>query len=474
MHAWPVLSSAGWRLRTETAGPIRQLTQGKEVRRFLPRIHPRVSTAHIVMNILVVGGGGREHAIIKKLRNDPRVDRIYALPGNGGIAAAATCVDIAATDIEGIVEFAKGKDIGLAVVTPDNPLVAGCVDALQEIGIKCFGPTKKAALIEGSKIFSKELMKHHNIPTAAFETFDDMNKALEYVETAPMPIVIKADGLALGKGVMICDTVEDAKIAIRSMMEERVFGDSGSRIVIEEVLTGPEVSVLTFTDGKVIFPLVTSMDHKRAHYGDRGRNTGGMGAIAPNPFYSPQMAERCMAEIFRPTIRAMREDGRPFRGCLYFGLMLTEDGPKVIEYNCRFGDPEAQVVLPLLRSNLLDTLLAVANGRLSSISVSSYHRHACCVVMASDGYPEDYATGFEITLPDVLDEDEEIYIAGARREGDTLITNGGRVLNAVGIGDTLEQAIEKAYGLVDRIHFANSYVRKDIGLRALEAQTKEA
>ncbi len=420
------------------------------------------------MNILVVGGGGREHAMIKKLKEDPRSERIYALPGNGGIAADAVCVDIGAKDIPGIVDFARSHAIDFAVVAPDDPLVLGAVDALGEIGVPCFGPSKDAAIIEGSKVFSKNLMKKYGIPTAAYEVFSDMGEALRYVETCPIPTVVKADGLALGKGVLICETREAAREAVRSMMEDRIFGESGANVVIEEFLTGPEVSVLSFTDGETVVPMVSSMDHKRANDHDTGLNTGGMGTVAPNPYYTPEVAARCMEEIFLPTIRAMKAEGRVFRGCLYFGLMLTPDGPKVIEYNCRFGDPETQVVLPLLESSLLEIMLATANGTLARTEVKFSEKSACCVILASQGYPAHYEKGFPISLPET-GKDEHIYIAGAVEKDGRLLTSGGRVLGAAAVADTLPQAVEAAYALAGRIHFDNAYCRRDIGQRALKA-----
>ena len=420
------------------------------------------------MKLMVIGGGGREHAIIRKLKENPRVEVIYALPGNGGMEGDAVCVPIGAKDIPAQVEFARTHGIDFAVVAPDDPLVLGAVDALNAIGVPCFGPRKNAAILEGSKAFAKNLMKQYGIPTAAYEIFTDLNQALAYVETAPIPTVIKADGLALGKGVVIAQTREEARAALRDMMENKVFGDSGSRVVIEEFLTGPEVSVLSFTDGKTLVPMVSSMDHKRAHDGDQGLNTGGMGTVAPNPYYTPAVAERCMREIFLPTIRAMEQEGRPFTGCLYFGLMLTPNGPKVIEYNCRFGDPETQVVLPLLDTDLLTIMEATANGTLDQVEVRFQNRHACCVVLASDGYPTHYEKGYPITLPQTGAE-EEIYIAGAARKDGELVTSGGRVLGAVSVAETLPRAIEKAYDLAGRIHFDNAYCRRDIGQRALAA-----
>lgn len=415
------------------------------------------------MNILVVGSGGREHAIIKKIKENKSVDIIYALPGNGGIAADAQCVAVGAKDVDGICDFAKNHDIDFAVVAPDDPLVLGTVDALNEIGIKCFGPKKNAAVIEGSKVFSKNLMKKYNIPTAEYEVFDEMNAALEYIENAPIPTVIKADGLALGKGVVIAETRDDAKNAIKSMMADKIFGESGSRVVVEEFLTGPEVSVLSFTDGNIVVPMVSSMDHKRALDGDKGLNTGGMGCIAPNPFYTDDIAAECMKKIFLPTINAMKSEGREFRGCLYFGLMLTEKGPKVIEYNCRFGDPETQVVLPLLDSDLLDIMMHTADGTLSDADIRFKDECSCCVVMASEGYPQKYDTGFEITMP----SDKNIYIAGAKLEDGKLLTAGGRVLGVTENAPTLGAAIEKAYETVKTVKFQNAYYRHDIGQRAL-------
>ena len=423
------------------------------------------------MKILVVGGGGREHAIIKKLKENKNADTIYALPGNGGIANEAECIDIGAKDIEKITEFAAANNIDFAVVAPDDPLALGAVDALEAIGIKCFGPDKAAAVIESSKVFSKELMKKYRIPTAEYEVFDDMDKALSYLDTAAVPAVIKADGLALGKGVVIAETRDEARLAVRSMMEERVFGESGSRIVIEEFLTGPEVSVLSFTDGKTIVPMISSQDHKRALDGDKGLNTGGMGCIAPNPYYIEEMAQRCMKEIFIPTMEAMNKEGRTFKGCLYFGLMLTADGPKVIEYNCRFGDPETQVVLPLLESDLLDIMQAVADERLADTEVAFSKNSACCVVMASEGYPAAYEKGFEITA-DKLPDNADIFIAGAKLENDRLLTAGGRVLGVTAVSGNLETAIDDAYDAVKKVHFDNAYYRKDIGSKALEAERK--
>ena len=423
------------------------------------------------MKVMVVGGGGREHAIIKGLAKSPKVDVIYALPGNGGIAADAKCVDIGAKDLDGIRDFAVSEGIDYAVVAPDDPLAMGCVDVLQAEGIRCFGPDKKAAVIEASKVFSKDLMKKYGIPTAAYEVFEEMRPALDYLDTAPVPAVVKADGLALGKGVIIAETREDAKAAVRSMMEEKKFGDSGSRVVIEEFLTGPEVSVLSFTDGHTVVPMISSQDHKRALDGDKGLNTGGMGTVAPNPYYTEEVADRCMNEIFLPTIKAMVAEGRPFKGCLYFGLMITDDGPKVIEYNCRFGDPEAQVVLPLLESDLLTVMEAVTDEKLAETEVKFSADSACCVVVASGGYPLEYKKGCEITMGE-LTGNTEVFVAGARLEDGKLLTSGGRVLGVTSVAPTLKEAIDTAYENAAKITFENAYYRKDIGARALKAGRK--
>ena len=420
------------------------------------------------MKLLVVGGGGREHAIIKKLKENPSVETIYALPGNGGIAADAVCVPIGATDIPRIVEFAVQNGIDYAVVAPDDPLVLGAVDALTERGIPCFGPSANAAIIEGSKVFSKNLMKKYGIPTARYEVFEELDAALKYLETAPIPTVIKADGLALGKGVIIAQTREEANRAVTNMMANGMFGASGSRVVIEEFLTGPEVSVLAFTDGKVVKPMVSSMDHKRIGDNDTGLNTGGMGTVAPNPYYTPEVARECMEKIFLPTIAAMNAEGRTFRGCLYFGLMLTPNGPKVIEYNCRFGDPETQVVLPLLESDLLTIMQATTNGTLSETEVKFGHRHACCVILASQGYPVSYKKGFPITMtPEAA---AHTFVAGAKLgENGELLTSGGRVTGTTAVADTLEEAIREAYRLSDGVRFEGAYRRSDIGRRAMQA-----
>ena len=419
------------------------------------------------MKIMVVGGGGREHAIIKKIKLNSNVTEIFALPGNGGIAADATCVPIAATEIDEIVAFAKANKIDYAVVAPDDALVLGCVDALQAEGIPCFGPNANAAIIEGSKVFSKNLMKKYGIPTAAYEVFTDMQAALTYLETAPIPTVIKADGLALGKGVIIAMTRQEAMDAVRSMMSDKVFGKSGDQIVIEEFLTGPEVSVLAFTDGKSLVPMVSSMDHKRAGDNDTGLNTGGMGTIAPNPYYTDALAWTCMEKIFMPTVRAMNAEGRTFKGCLYFGLMLTPNGPKVIEYNCRFGDPETQVVLPLLETDLLTVMMATTNGTLGELDVKFSDKHACCVITASKGYPEKYDKGFEITMTD--EAKEATYVAGAKLEDGKLLTSGGRVTGTTAVADSLQNAVKEAYRLADGVVFQNAYRRKDIGQKGLAA-----
>ena len=420
------------------------------------------------MKILVVGGGGREHAIIKALKKSPRVTEIFAAPGNGGIAQDAQCVPIGATDIDGIVAFAKDRAIDYAVVAPDDPLALGAVDRLNEIGVPCFGPRQNAAIIESSKAFSKNLMKKYGIPTASYEIFTEMDKALSYLDTAPIPTVVKADGLALGKGVIIAQTREEAKTAVRDMMENGMFGKSGSTVVIEEFLEGPEVSVLSFTDGKTVKPMVSSMDHKRALDHDRGLNTGGMGTIAPNPYYTPEIAEVCRKTIFEPTIRAMATESRPFRGCLYFGLMLTKDGPKVIEYNCRFGDPETQVVLPLMESDLLTVMEATTNGTLDQTEVKISKNCACCVVTASGGYPQHYEKGKVITMTE--EAKAHTYVAGAKLENGQLVTSGGRVFGTTAVAPTLEGAIREAYRLADGIRFEGAYRRSDIGRRALAAK----
>ncbi len=419
------------------------------------------------MKVMVIGGGGREHAVIKKLKQNKEITELYALPGNGGIAEDAVCVNIGACDIASQVKFAVENKIDYAVVTPDDPLCLGAVDELTKAGIPCFGPDKKAAVIEGSKVFSKNLMKKYGIPSAAYEVFDKAESALSYLETAPLPTVIKADGLALGKGVIIAETRDDAKRAVRDIMENRVFGKSGEKIVIEEFLTGPEVSVLSFTDGETIVPMVSSMDHKRALDGDKGLNTGGMGTIAPNPYYTPEIAKLCMEKIFLPTVNAMNAEGRTFKGCLYFGLMLTPEGPKVIEYNCRFGDPETQVVLPLLESDLFTVMRAVTNGTLKNTEVRFKDGAAACIIMASDGYPVSYRKGFEIKMDESVKD--SVYIAGAEIKDGRLVTSGGRVLGVTAAAQTLKEAICAAYKKAEKISFENAFYRRDIGLRALNA-----
>ncbi|MGN0822203.1 MAG: phosphoribosylamine--glycine ligase [Candidatus Gallimonas sp.] len=424
------------------------------------------------MKILVVGGGGREHAVIKSLKKNASVTKIYALPGNGGIADDAECYPVKATDVDGIVKFASEHPVDFAVVTPDDPLVLGCVNRLEAIGIPCFGPRAEAAIIEGSKVFSKNLMKKYGIPTAASESFSDAEAAIAYLKTQRYPVVIKADGLALGKGVIIAQNAAEAERAVREIMCDKIFGASGNKILVEEFLEGPEVSVLAFTDGKTIVPMVSSMDHKRAKDGDEGLNTGGMGTVAPNPYYTEKIARECMDTIFRPTVSAMNAEGRTFKGCLYFGLMLTRDGAKVIEYNCRFGDPETQVVLPLLESDLLTIMQAVRNGTLTQDMVRFKAGAACCVVLASDGYPQKYETGYEISTPET-GKDEFIFVAGAKKEDGRLKTSGGRVLGATATGDTLKEAVRKAYALAERVGFENAYYRKDIGGRALACLREE-
>lgn len=418
------------------------------------------------MNIIVIGSGGREHCIIKKLAKSPKVTKIYALPGNGGMTEAE-CVSIGARDIPAIVEFAKTHDIGFAVVAPDDPLVLGCVDELEKIGIPCFGPTAAAAQIEGSKVFSKNLMKKYGIPTAAYEVFDDPAKAREYIRDCSLPIVIKADGLALGKGVLICQTREEAEDALHEIMEDKVFGASGNSVVIEEFLMGPEVSVLAFTDGKTIVPMVSSMDHKRIGDNDTGLNTGGMGTIAPNPYYTDSVADECMKKIFIPTIDAMNKEKRTFKGCLYFGLMITNDGPKVIEYNCRFGDPETQVVLPLLETDLFEIMWAVRNETLDQIDVHFSSASSCCVILASNGYPKKYETGFPIDIPNPLPHNADVFIAGAKISDGQLVTGGGRVLGVTAVAENLEAAVKNAYEAASTVHFNGAYMRHDIGRRAL-------
>ena len=424
------------------------------------------------MKILVVGGGGREHAIIKKLKENPKVTEIFACPGNGGIAKDATCVDIGAKDIPAITDFAVENKIDFCVVAPDDPLVLGCVDALEAKGIPCFGPNKNAAIIEGSKVFSKNLMQKYNIPTADYAVFADPKEVIEYIRKKnEFPTVIKADGLALGKGVIIAQNLEEAEDAVKSIMEDKMFGESGNHVVVEEFLTGPEVSVLAFTDGKAMVPMVSSMDHKRALDGDKGLNTGGMGTVAPNPYYTKEIADTCMETIFLPTMRAMNAEGRTFKGCLYFGLMLTPKGPKVIEYNCRFGDPETQVVLPLLKTDLLTVMQAVHDETLSALPVEFSDETAACVIVASGGYPKSYKKGCVMDfgkaeeLPDVT-----VYHAGTALKDGKLVTSGGRVLGVTATGKDLETALQKAYAAVEEIHFDGAFYRKDIGQRALAAR----
>ena len=417
------------------------------------------------MKILVIGSGGREHAIIKKIKQNKNVSEIYAIPGNGGIERDAICIDIKATDINAIKDFAKKNNIDYAIVTPDDPLVAGLVDALEEIKIPCFGPNKNAAIIEGSKVFAKNLMKKYKIPTAEYETFESYDKAIEYLKTAPMPTVIKADGLALGKGVIIAETKEKAFDTVKNIMKDKAFGKSGDRIVIEEFLEGVEVSILSFTDGKTVIPIISSMDHKRIGDKDTGLNTGGMGTIAPNPYYTKEIAKECFDKIFIPTISAMNKESRTFKGCLYFGLMITKDGAKVIEYNCRFGDPETQVILPLLKSDLLDIMIATTNENLDKVKVEFENKSAACIIMASEGYPLEYKKGFAINIPkDII---ERVYFAGVKKENEKLLTNGGRVLGITNIADTLEKAIKLSYEDAKQISFEGAYYRKDIGEKAL-------
>ena len=418
------------------------------------------------MKLMVIGGGGREHAIIRKLKENPEIEVIYALPGNAGMGEAVPVPEVGAKDISAQVAFALSHGVDYAVVAPDDPLALGAVDALTAAGIPCFGPDARAAVIESSKAFAKDLMKKYGIPTARYETFSDPESACAYLENCALPIVVKADGLALGKGVVIAETREEAKAAVHSLMEDKVFGASGDRVVIEEFLTGPEVSILCFTDGVTVKPMVSSMDHKRAGDGDTGPNTGGMGTVAPNPYYTPAIAGTCRETIFLPTVRAMAAEGRPFRGCLYFGLMLTANGPKVIEYNCRFGDPETQVVLPLMESDLLTVMRACTAGTLAETEVKFSSRSACCVVLASQGYPGKYETGFPLTMtPEAA---AHTYIAGAKEKEGVLVTAGGRVAGVTAVADTLPEAIREAYRLAEGVQFANRYCRKDIGAKALE------
>lgn len=423
------------------------------------------------MKVLVVGGGGREHALIRKIKESSKVDEIFCTPGNGGISYDAKCFDVSATDIDGVVDLAKKLSVDLVVVAPDDPLVAGMVDALNDAGFKTFGPLANAAIIEGSKVFSKELMQKYNIPTAEYKVFDNANDAIEYIkEKNEFPTVIKADGLALGKGVIIPENLDDAVAGVKEIMEDKIFGASGNNIVVEEFLTGPEVSVLAFTDGKCVKPMVSSMDHKRALDGDKGLNTGGMGTVSPNPYYNEEVAAECMDKIFMPTINAMNQEGRTFKGCLYFGLMITPKGPKVIEYNCRFGDPETQVVLPRLKTDIIDIFEAINNETLSELDIEWSEKACACVIMASGGYPKSYKKGVEITGLTLGQLDGvTVYHAGTKIENDKLVTSGGRVLGVTALGDSLADALKKSYEAVENIHFDNAHYRKDIGKRALEA-----
>lgn len=423
------------------------------------------------MKVLVVGGGGREHALIRKIKESSKVDEIFCTPGNGGISYDAKCFDVSATDIDGVVDLAKKLSVDLVVVAPDDPLVAGMVDALNDAGFKTFGPRANAAIIEGSKVFSKELMQKYNIPTAEYKVFDNANDAIEYIkEKNEFPTVIKADGLALGKGVIIPENLDDAVAGVKEIMEDKIFGASGNNIVVEEFLTGSEVSVLAFTDGKCVKPMVSSMDHKRALDGDKGLNTGGMGTVSPNPYYTEEVAAECMDKIFMPTINAMNQEGRTFKGCLYFGLMITPKGPKVIEYNCRFGDPETQVVLPRLKTDIIDIFEAINNETLSELDIEWSEKACACVIMASGGYPKSYKKGVEITGLTLGQLDGvTVYHAGTKIENDKLVTSGGRVLGVTALGDNLADALKKSYEAVENIHFDNAHYRKDIGKRALEA-----
>ena len=423
------------------------------------------------MKVLVVGGGGREHALVRKIKESKKVDEIFCTPGNGGISYDAKCFDVAATDIDGVVNLAKEIKADLVVVAPDDPLVAGMVDALNEAGFKTFGPRANAAIIEGSKVFSKELMQKYNIPTAEYKVFDNAEEAIDYIkERNEFPTVIKADGLALGKGVIIPENLDDAIAGVKEIMEDKIFGASGNNIVVEEFLTGPEVSVLAFTDGKCVKPMVSSMDHKRALDGDKGLNTGGMGTVSPNPYYTQEVAKECMDKIFIPTINAMNNEGRTFKGCLYFGLMITPKGPKVIEYNCRFGDPETQVVLPRLKTDIVDIFEAIDNETLSDLDVEWSDDACACVIMASAGYPKSYPKGIEITgLSNGQLDGVTVYHAGTKLQDNKLVTSGGRVLGVTALGDTLENALKKSYDAVEKIHFEGAYYRRDIGKHALEA-----
>ena len=415
------------------------------------------------MNLLVIGGGGREHAICLALNKSPKVDKLYCAPGNGGIASVAQCVDIKATDVDGVVRFVQDNSIDFVMVAPDDPLALGMVDALEAAGIRAFGPRSNAAILESSKIFSKNLMAKYGIPTAEYTAFTDMDAAIAHIHQKGAPIVVKADGLALGKGVVVAHDEKAAVDAVRSMMSDRKFGDSGTRVVIEECMTGPEVTVLAFTDGKTIIPMLSSQDHKRALDNDEGPNTGGMGAFCPSPKYTPEIAETCMKTIFRPTIDAMNSEGRPFKGVLYFGLMLTPKGPKVVEYNARFGDPETQPILTMLETDLLDIFEAVVDERLENIEIRWKPGYACCVVMASGGYPTEYKKGYEITGLDAVPSDITVFHAGTKRAGVKYYTNGGRVLGVTAAGPTLTQAVSRAYAGISVISFDKAHYRTDIG-----------
>ena len=423
------------------------------------------------MRVLVVGSGGREHALVRKIKESKKVDYIACCPGNGGISYDAECFDVSATDIDGVVKLAKEIKADFVVVAPDDPLVMGMVDALNAEGFATFGPRANAAIIEGSKVFSKELMKKYNIPTAKYNVFDKAEDVINYIKAEnEFPTVIKADGLALGKGVIIPETLDEAVAGVKEIMEDKIFGDSGNNVVVEEFLTGPEVSVLAFTDGKCVKPMVTSMDHKRALDGDKGLNTGGMGTVSPNPYYTDEIAEECMNTIFLPTIEAMNKEGRTFKGCLYFGLMLTAKGPKVIEYNCRFGDPETQVVLPRLKTDIMDIFEAINNETLSDLDIEWDDRACTCVIMASGGYPKSYPKGIEISgLTDGQLDGVTVYHAGTKRDGDKLVTSGGRVLGVTALGASIEDALAKSYAGVEKIKFDGAHYRKDIGQKALSA-----
>lgn len=423
------------------------------------------------MKVLVVGGGGREHALIRKIKESPKVDSVACCPGNGGISYDAECYNVSATDIDGVVKLAGDIKADFVVVAPDDPLVAGMVDALNKAGFATFGPTADAAIIEGSKVFSKDLMLKYNIPTAQYKVFDKAEDVIAYLkEKNEFPAVIKADGLALGKGVIIPENLEDAIAGVKEIMEDKIFGESGNNVVVEEFLTGPEVSVLAFTDGKCVKPMVSSMDHKRALDGDKGLNTGGMGTVSPNPYYTDEVAKECMEKIFIPTINAMNSEGRTFKGCLYFGLMITSKGPKVIEYNCRFGDPETQVVLPRLKTDIMDIFEAINKGTLSELDIEWSDEACACVIMASGGYPKSYPKGIEITgLDNGQLEGVTVYHAGTALKDSKLVTAGGRVLGVTALGNTLEEALKKSYDAVGKINFENAHYRKDIGQRALNA-----